>query len=500
MGVASADLDLYRRDGEEFVSRLDQAYYLHYAGHSAALPIAALYERFGHLFTAEAAADLTAAAAEARGDARRSLSSLALFAADGYLGQAVRRQTEALAAREAEATIRVEGETVGYRAAAALLANEPDRLRRARIEEERLRVVSEELNPLHHEIWSTLHDLARDLGADSYRALYEGLKGVDFEALRTQAERLLAETDELHVAALDRQLRSSLGLGIDDAARADLPALLRASGYDRHFPADRMVWALEQTLEGLGIDLRGQSSIVLDTEARPMKSPRAFCAPVRVPDEVYLVVAPTGGLDDYRALFHEAGHAEHFAGTSRGLPFEFRYLGDNAVTEAYAFLLEGLTHDPVWLAQVLGYREADEYLRHIATTRLYMHRRYAAKLGYEMALHGGGRLEGQERRYADALTEAVRIPWPRETYLADVDEGFYAVNYIRAWALELSLRDLLRERYGTRWFASPRAGGFLRELWNEGQRLNADELARELDLPGIELSALTADAHMVLGR
>ncbi|HWQ28343.1 MAG TPA: hypothetical protein VNN12_04915, partial [Dehalococcoidia bacterium] len=49
-----------------------------------------------------------------------------------------------------------------------------------------------------------------------------------------------------------------------------------------------------------------------DTEPRPRKSPRAFCSAIRVPDEVILVINPHGGHDDYRALFHEAGHAEHF--------------------------------------------------------------------------------------------------------------------------------------------------------------------------------------------
>jgi len=44
-----------------------------------------------------------------------------------------------------------------------------------------------------------------------------------------------------------------------------------------------------------------------------------------------------------------------------------------------------------------------------------------------------------------------------------------------------------------------RAGGLLRELWHEGQRLDGDELAGELDLPGIDLAVLSDEAHALLG-
>ncbi len=102
---------------------------------------------------------------------------------------------------------------------------------------------------------------------------------------------------------------------------------------------------LADTLAGLGIDLGRQTNVHLDAESRPTKSSRAFCSTPRVPDEIYLVIAPTGGRDDYGALFHEGGHVEHYANTDPGLAFEFRHLGDNSVTESFAFLLEHLIED-----------------------------------------------------------------------------------------------------------------------------------------------------------
>ena len=74
-----------------------------------------------------------------------------------------------------------------------------------------------------------------------------------------------------------------------------------------------MLPALEATLADLGIDLRGQANVELDLEQRPLKVPRAFCFTIEIPDRVVLMIQPMGGPFDWRALFHEAGHAEHFA-------------------------------------------------------------------------------------------------------------------------------------------------------------------------------------------
>jgi hypothetical protein len=238
--------------------------------------------------------------------------------------------------------------------------------------------------------------------------------------------------------------------------------------------------------------------VVLDVESRPGKSPRAFCAPVHVPGEVYLVVPPMGGRDDYAALLHEGGHAEHFASVDPALPFEFRHLGDNSVTEGYAFLFDHLLEDPEWLARRLGVDDADALLAHSRAQRLMMLRRYAAKLAYELELHGGGDAD-HAATYARRLTDAVRVPWPREQYLMDVDPGFYAAAYLRAWAVESRLRTLLRERFGPAWFESPQAGDLLRDLWAQGQRLDADELLAQLDGGGLDFAALAADLGVAPG-
>src|SRR5581483_11924773 len=185
--------------------------------------------------------------------------------------------------------------------------------------------------------------------------------GLPLDDLAAQCRAFLAETESLWEDAGDRLFRSRLGLGLGEVQRWDVGRAFRAPECDTAFPADAMLPALEATLADLGVDLRGQQNVELDLEDRPNKSPRAFCCPIEVPERVVLVIKPQGGPDDWRALFHEAGHTEHFAHTSPALAMEERRLGDNAVTEGWAMLLEHLTIDPVWLARRLDFPRPAEF-------------------------------------------------------------------------------------------------------------------------------------------
>jgi hypothetical protein len=82
-------------------------------------------------------------------------------------------------------------------------------------------------------------------------------------------------------------------------------------------------------------------------------------------------------------------------------------------------------------------------------------------------------------RYVELLAASTRVEWPWESWLADVDPGFYVACYLRAWALENSWRRALRDRFGARWFESPAAGEWLRELWRQGQRLDGATLLEQ---------------------
>jgi len=497
------DLAAYRLQAEAFTAELGEEYHAHFAGLRAEFDVEPIYAKHAELFTRESVARLReqADAATAQGeDAGRRARMLLDFAVDGHLGLVSTDLEGELAQREASLVLSVGDGTdvpIPFREATIVQANEPDRARRAAIETARLEATDTHLNPLYREMLERTRATAVELGWPSYRALCEELKGFDLDRLARATAAFTAATEDAYAPLVAPVVERTLGaLRLDDLVRADLPRLFRFAEADAAFDGAQLLPSFEATLAGLGIDPATQRNVHLDVASRPGKSPRAFCVAVRVPHDVRLVVPPIGGRDDFTALLHEGGHVEHFAHVDPSLAFEYRHLGDNAITEAFAFLFDHLVEDPEWLRARLGVQDADGTLAaHARATRLIYLRRYAAKLPYELDVHAVGPPgdAALRERYATLLGAAARVRWPQQTYLADLDPGFYVACYLRAWALETHLRAHLRERFGERWFERREAGDALRALWRDGQRLSAEELLAELTGAELDFGALLAD-------
>jgi oligoendopeptidase F len=488
------ELDGYRRQAEAFCEQIDREYYLHHSGRKRSFDIEPIYDRHAELFSRRALEELREAARAASGEEARRVRYLLDFAFQGHLGREVKAEATRLAELEAEMVVEADGDAIPYRGVTVALANEADAGRRAELERARDELLSERLNPLHLEMLERVHGLTHDLGWSSYREACTELRGIDLEALAAQAGEFLRETDGVYAEIADPELGRAGVAALGELRRSDLPRFFRAPALEALFPAERAVGAFAETVAGLGIDLERQDNVHLDTETRPTKSSRAFCATPRVPGEIYLVISPTGGRDDFEALFHEGGHVEHYAHVDPDLPIEHRRLGDNSVTESFAFLLEHLTEDPEWLAAALDVEDAAPVVRHARAVKLVMLRRYAAKIAYELDLHDARPdLERMPARYAELLGTTTRVAWRRDSWLADVDPAFYVACYLRAWALETSWRSALRERFGARWFESAEAGEWLRSLWRQGQRLDAHELLAEALGEELDFRVLTRE-------
>jgi hypothetical protein len=478
------ELESYREEADRFIAEIDEEYYLHTAGLKDTLELEPIYERH---------AELTELAwAQALGgtvDGDRKLRELWRFACGGYLGNLTREHAERVAALEASLEATVDGATIPFRMLRPEIANSKDRGRRQQLEDARTALGDEHLNPIYIEAVEIERRAVPELGAPDYVELHRRF-GFRLEELAEQCRRFLDATERLYEDAADGLFRRRVGIGLGDAERWDTARVFRAPEWDPHFPKERMLPALEATLGALGIDLRRQPNVELDLEQRPKKSPRAFCAPIEVPGRVVLVIQPIGGPDDWRALFHEAGHTEHFANTSAALSVEERRLGDNAVTEGWAMLLEHLTDDPPWLQRRLDVPRPREFAAESSTTTLYLVRRYCAKLLYELELHAADDVRPLQSRYVEILGDALKVAPSPTDWLADVDPGFYVTEYLRAWAFEAQMHFYLRERYGNDWSSRREAGSLLHELWELGQQPTADELLHEVTGSEIDMAAV----------
>ncbi|HXH95735.1 MAG TPA: hypothetical protein VNH40_00875 [Gaiellaceae bacterium] len=478
------ELDALSADADRFMAELDEEAYLHFAGLKQTFEIVPIYERHARLTELDTALRLGASL-----DGTRRRRELWRFAAEQYLGNFVRDEAERVAELEATLAAVVDDEEIPFRMLRPRIMNEDDRATRERLERARNDLTEEHLNPLYLQAAGVVHREAERLGAPTYTDLYRTF-GFPLDDLADQCRRFLDSTERLWQEAGSRLFRTHLGFDLDEAKRWDAPRVWRGVAWDDAFPRERMLPALEGTLDWLGVDLRSQENVELDLEERPSKDPRAFCVPIEIPERVILVMKPQGGPEDWGALFHEAGHTEHFAHTSASLAVEEKRLGDNAVTEGWAMLLEHLTIDPVWLERLLDFPRPHEFAAEGATQLLWFVRRYSAKLLYELELHAAADVTQLRNRYVELLGGALNVEPSDTDYLADVDDGFYASEYLRAWAFESQLRSYLRETFGNAWFTRREAGSLLRELWGEGQKHTADELLREVTGETLELESV----------
>ncbi len=495
--------DMMDTDGSEyvdFISALMREYYLHHSGQKEDLEVARIYDRYGDLFSPDAIGKIRRSleqTSEHFGTECAALRRRLMFATEHFLENSARHLTEEISRYEGQASVEWMGRRITFQESVVTVMRERDRDFRREIYQKRIAVV-ESSNDLRAERLSKLHQSARSLGYENYRAMFEELRQTNYGELAREAERLLDRTESVYIARLDEALRRTIGISVEEAERPDAHYFLHLTHYDDSFPADRLLRVYEETMSGLGVRIHQQRNIEIDSEVRPRKSPRAFCAPVSIPDDIKLVIRPAGGQSDYQAFLHESGHAQHYGWTSPLLRPEFKYMGDYALTETFAFLFNHLASESAWLARLLGFTNNREFTLSALLARLVTIRRYAAKLLYECRLHAGETLNGAARLYADLQSRSTGFAAGQAEFLFDLDDSFYSANYLRAWAFEVALREHLKEKFGREWWAEKRAGNFLKEMWETGDRYTADEMASQLGLGPVSFDPLIEEFNRAL--
>jgi hypothetical protein len=321
------------------------------------------------------------------------------------------------------------------------------------------------------------------------------LKGVDLRQLAAElaraAERQEGAFAELSARWVDRLLGDERE---PEPSSYHVSYIRRMSPLADLYTKERAVPVCLETLSRLGFDLAGESRIRLDLDDRPQKNPRACVIASDPPEVVHLITRAQGGLHDYQALLHEAGHALHYAGCDPALPYTFRRLArDHALTEIYSFLVESVTREPGWHAEHfgLGTDEAEERAESTRFLEMLLFRRYAAKLAYELELWSDfERAPDYAPVYAERLRAATGFRYRPDGYLADMDDGFYSADYLRAWIRTAQVRAYLREEVGPDWWERPETGEFLRRLFREGTRPSSEDVAARIGFDPLDTEPL----------
>jgi hypothetical protein len=460
---------------------------------------AAIVARYAELFTRdqlEALREAEQGAAE--GDERERLYRLRKTCEAGLIAAELAEREDALENTILAARVEFKGEELPLRTAQAKLAvlsGYADR---------------EELGTLASDLSATFNDERREVIAAGEQVEAD-VSGIADPIARTEdekaislreLERALAETSAAAEDVYSR-LRETWFERLLGPEREEVPTsshvayLRRLSPLESIYTQERAVPICMDTLSRLGFDLEAEPNIKLDLDDRPQKSPRACVIPADPPKVVHLITRAQGGLHDYQAFLHEAGHALHYAGCDPNLPYTFRNISrDHALTEIYSYIVEAISRQPGWHAR--HFDLSDEQAAENAEATVFMEallfRRYVAKLQFELDFWGRFAQDGgTESGYAERLTEATGMRYRSDGFLADMDAGFYSADYLRAWIRSAQLRAFLEREVGDDWWESEETGRRLRKLFTEGTRPSSEEIAARIGFEPLDTGPLLAE-------
>jgi hypothetical protein len=460
---------------------------------------AAIVERYADLFSREQLDALRRAEEEAADeDERERLYRLRKMCEAGLIAAEVTEQEDQLENKILAVRVTFQGKEMPLRTAQARVGVLPEYADR----EELGRLYGDETVKFNDERLELLRGIERleaELsGIDDPVERSEELKGVSLRKLASVLAEANEESAARYASLRERWLARLLGDERDETPSSYHAAYLRRlSPLEATYPRERSTDVCLATLRELGFDVEAQPNIKLDLEDRPQKSPRASVIPSDPPDVVHLITRPVGGIRDYEAFLHEAGHALHYGGCDSRLPFTFRSISrDHALTELYSYIVQSVAREPGWHERHFGLSatEAAENAEGLSFIAMLLFRRSIAKLQFELEFWSGLWENGASpERFGQLVTDAIGLRQRPDFHLVEMDEGFYIADYLRAYLRSAQLRDHLRREVGEEWWRSQATGDLLRSLMSQGTRPASEDVATRLGYEPFDAKPLLAE-------
>ncbi len=477
---------------ESFESQREAELFAAASGRKSWPELGPLYESQAALTPADILPAIqTELAAEPSGKERRRLEALRGWVARHNSGRASARFDDEYAAWSATASVTIAGGGVPVRELPDLIAGMADRSQRAAIEASRLDAVAD-VSSLFTDRYSAWRSSIEDLGYGAGPEAAERTQGVSLDGLRREARRFLQDTDDLYREHLGEQLSGMPDGRPERPATHDEARLARVPWLDSDVAAADTLQALATDLSDIGLSLEAENRVTVHSEWSPAPWMRPFCAPIRVPDEVALLVTPIEHVPAARQLLRAIGRAIHYAWLDPRCPFALRALGDPSVVEAHTHLWADLGSSASWVGRVWGLtgERRQRYLRLAAFLDLHEVRWHAARLEFALAEADEGHPEGPGELWIKLIQTATGfIPDPRE-YLECMSPGIQVAFWLRGRMLAAQLSRELRDRHDEDWYRNPRAGAFLSQWLQDYDGQDAGELAVQLGDDRLSAGAL----------
>jgi len=456
---------------------------------------AEIVRRFADLFSREQLDALRDAEQQTLGDDRERIYRVRKTCESGLISAQLAEREDELENRLLAERVTFKGEEMPLRNAQAKLAVLPAYADREELGEIQA-AANARFNEERLELLSANEELAAEYsGVADPVERNEEEKDISLRDLSRALKQASDDSAQSYDGLRERWFAALLG-----DAREDVPSsfhsawMRRLSTLESTYTKEHATEICLKTLDALGFDLNAQTNIKLDLDDRPQKAPRACVIASDPPKIVHLITRAQGGLHDYQAFLHEAGHALHYGGCDPNLPYIFRRIArDHALTEIYSYIVEAISREPEWHELYFGLSPEQARENAEATTFLeaLLFRRYEAKLRFEldfwMRFPSDG---GTDAGYEEYLTEATGVRYRRDAYLSDMDAGFYSADYLRAWIRSAQLREHLVREIGAEWWRSPQTGEFLTLLFREGTKPTSEEIAARLGFDPLDTKPL----------
>lgn len=379
---------------------------------------------------------------------------------------------------EAFGSVQVQESRIPHRQIPSAFAVAADPERRHAIEEAHLEALHEQSH-LPEDFLGRHREGIAELGYGSHLEGLQILGSIDLQAMAREGERFLETSRAAYLDLLRWHLPRVAGLEIDAGRASDGVRLAAASEYDSMLPGGEANRKILEVIGESGLDPHGAGHLEVEWETYLAASPGASCWTLEVPARVRLGVGARSGRSAIASFLSAYGYGLHHAYTSADLPVEQRRLGDDSVPLASAFLFESLLRTPAFLVHLYEFPRTrlPEYRSLSALCALGEIRRDVARLRFEIAYYTDG-AGGAE--YSELMTHATGLRHDPRAALWQIDPEFSSARRIRAAQLGARYAIALRNRFDEDWFRNPKAGAYLAELFENGRRFSAQEMAVQI--------------------
>jgi len=462
-----------------------------------------IFEKYEWTYSEEVIKLVKKALETAEGDEHRRLRLLLHELIVTRIGAIIAPIEDELTTMEAKATIEWEEKPLALRMISVVMKEEASQEKRKELYN-KIQPWREKFTKLQQEIWTKKEEESKKLGYEGYLDLQKKLKNVDYFELLKIARKLLIATEKTYADNLERRKKE---YDLSHVESFDVSFMLNDQSTKDKFPCENLIPMLRKFLNQMDINMDAQTNIIWDLETREKKVHRACCYSIRVPEEIYVITQPTAGKDDAITLFHEAGHAEHHAFAEKDLAWEFKYFGLNSTSETWSYLFDHLFMNIDFLHEftTLTDEEIKGMLDKMWFKELYFIRRYSAKCLYEYKFwtndlrkldenweNTDEKYDNMGECYAEILSKATMMKFYPHSHILDMDAGFYAFEYFKAWLSEAQVRKFLEKKAGMQWWKNKEAQDIVKNFWKSGNKLRAEEIVQQLGYPALREDELVS--------